>query len=57
MKCAQDSKNDLPPLPNISFNPGPTVRDYRHALDFWLSVGPVNFVRQALFGIDDQRFR
>ena len=31
--------------PNLSFNPDPTVLDYRHALDFRLSVGPVNFVR------------
>ena len=31
--------------PNLSFNPDPTVRDYHHALDFRLSVGPVNFVR------------
>ena len=33
------------PRPNLSFNPDPTVRDYLHALDFRLSVGPVNFVR------------
>ena len=33
------------PLPNLSFNPDPTVLGFRHALDFRLSVGPVNFVR------------
>ena len=32
-------------VPNLSFNPDPTVLDFRHALDFRLSVGPVNFVR------------
>ena len=31
--------------PTLSFNPDPTVLDYRHALDFQLTVGPVNFVR------------
>ena len=33
------------PLPNLSFNPDPTVRDYLHVLNIRLSVGPVNFVR------------
>ncbi len=33
------------PRPNLSFNSDPTVRDFGHALDFRLSVGPVNFVR------------
>ena len=32
-------------LPNLSFNPDPTVRGYCHALNIRLSVGPVNFVR------------
>ncbi len=31
--------------PNLSFNPDLTVRDYCHALNIRLSVGPVNFVR------------
>ena len=33
------------PLPNLSFNPDPTVRDYLHALNIRSTVGPVNFVR------------
>jgi hypothetical protein len=33
------------PPPNLSFNPDPTVLDFRHALDIRLTVGPVNFVR------------
>ena len=42
----QPSTTHLPLLlPNISFNPDPTVRDYRQVLDFRLSVGPVKFVR------------
>ena len=31
--------------PNLSFNPDPTVRDYLHAVNSRLTVGPVNFVR------------
>ena len=34
-----------PTVPNLSFNPDPTVRDNCHALNIRLSVGPVNFVR------------
>ena len=44
----RQSVNSLPKIPsppNLSFNPDPTVRDYCHALNIRLTVGPVNFVR------------
>ena len=38
-------QNQFSTQPNLSFNPDPTVRDYLHAVNSRLSVGPVNFVR------------
>ena len=39
------TNNRLSTRPNLSFNPDPTVLDYRHAVNSRPSVGPVNFVR------------
>ena len=41
----KNTKTAIHLTPNLSFNPDPTVGCCRHALDFLLTVGPVNFVR------------